>query len=67
MNSKVSKRIKKALLEKPIECLMFLRSQLGSKTEKMDELSIYHNFKRLYKEGKVPQKLLAKGKKNEQD
>lgn len=59
MNSKQAKRLRKILLTKTSAVLALVRSEYGSKTEQIETpQGVWRNFKKLYKEGKVPESML---------
>lgn len=59
MNQKQTKRLRKALLTKTAEVLTLIRNEYGSQTEKTETpQAVWRQFKELYKNGRVPAKLL---------
>lgn len=60
MNQQMAKRLRKTLLHKTDEILLLLRQEFGEMTKEMTETSVYRNFKKLYKQGKVPPSLIEK-------
>lgn len=64
MNQKMARRLKKTLLEKTPEVLMLLRKEFGERTDDIDSPNrVWRNFKKLYKQGKVPKEMIWKYEK----
>jgi hypothetical protein len=61
MNQKTAKRLRKTLLKNTPEVLMLLREEFGEKTEEVENpQTVWRSFKKLYKQGKVPQEMIMK-------
>ncbi len=57
MNGRKSKQLKKILLKNTPEVLAIVRNEYGEQTMQMTPESLWKNFKRMYKNGKLPKSL----------
>jgi hypothetical protein len=61
MNGKMTKRLRKTLLQNTEAVLLLIRDEYGSKTESTETpTGVWRDFKRLYKAGKVPKNIIVK-------
>lgn len=68
MSQKTIRRLKKTLLQKTPEVLMLLRKEYGERTSEMETPErIWRNFKKLYKQGKVPKEMIWKYEKKRKE
>lgn len=66
MNQRKTKQLRKVLLTKTSAVLLLIREHYGEKTEQVKNAQgVWRKFKKLYKEGKVPQSLLILQKESE--
>ena len=56
MNQKQAKRIRKMMRENPVEPLILLRNEIGSRSEKLSKKGVLRNLKKLYHQGKLKTK-----------
>jgi uncharacterized protein YjfI (DUF2170 family) len=60
MRGKKAKQLRKTLLRKTEEVLLLVRNEYGDLTMQMTPQSLSKAFKRMYKKGLVPNKMLVK-------
>jgi len=64
MNQRITKRLRKTLLEKAPEVMMLIHSHFGEKTKQIESpQAVWKNFKKLYKMGLVPKTMIIKTQK----
>jgi hypothetical protein len=61
MNQRITKRLRRTLLQRTADVLFLVRQEYGENTVNLESpLGIWRLFKDLYKKGRVPNNLIVK-------